>query len=100
MRTPSPWEAVLLAGAAYRLWRLAAEDDITEPLRVMLPASTDDFVECPWCLGFWITAGVWGSWQFRPDATVALAAPLALSAAVGEMAGRAALRYASSEGGE
>ena len=27
---PSPWEFALLALAAYRLWRLIADDDITQ----------------------------------------------------------------------
>lgn len=56
--------------AAFRLWRLAAVDSITEPFHGRLRASThpvaqwfDTLVSCPWCLGFWIATGLtWGVW--------------------------------------
>lgn len=84
---PSPWEAALIALAAYRLWRLIAEDEITDPLRDRLLGNewASKLVECPWCLGAWVTAGWWGAWWAWPDALV-VAVPFALSAAVGLVA--------------
>lgn len=80
----------MLAGAAYRLWRLAAEDSITDRPRDALvdatPGWVDELVACPWCLGWWISAAGWASYQRAPEATVALAAPFAISTAVGVLA--------------
>lgn len=89
MRTPGPWETVVLAAAAYRLWRLAAEDSILDRPRDRLLADRpglDEFVACPWCLGFWIGAGTWAAYQAQPERTVAAAAPWAISTGVGVLA--------------
>lgn len=54
---------------SYRLWRLLAVDQVTEPARATVLyghrlGSSKAFtwlatmVECPWCLGFWINLGV------------------------------------------
>lgn len=85
-QTPDAWEAVLLAAAAYRVWRLLAEDSILDRPRDLLPHRVADFVECPWCLGFWVSAAAYASWRAAPKATLVLAAPLAISAAVGATA--------------
>jgi hypothetical protein len=45
----------LLSLAAYRLWRLIAQDTISEPARDLLPARVREPVECPWCAGSWVT---------------------------------------------
>lgn len=70
--------AVFLAtlGAALRLTRLGVEDTITQPFRTWLvrrwTKSVDaapekpnriwmwltQLFECPWCLGFWVSAGL------------------------------------------
>ena len=59
---PSPFEAVLLGLAAWRVWHLLAKDDLTAPLRRYVTANReptwDDFIECPYCLGAWV-AGAW-----------------------------------------
>ena len=60
---PSPFEAVLLALAAWRVWYLLAQDDLTDAARRYV---TDDgrrgqlaeFIQCPYCLGAHI-AGAW-----------------------------------------
>lgn len=67
---------VLIALVSYRLWRLAAIDQITEPLRSPLIRSDSrvagwalDLIGCPWCLGFWIcgavsaAVGVYADWS-------------------------------------
>lgn len=54
---------LLIGVAAYRVWRIAARDQITEPLRHPIVARSDrpvwgwwwDLIDCPWCLGFWVT---------------------------------------------
>lgn len=43
-------------------------------------------LECPWCLGFWISVLAYLAWVFFPTETLYGAAPLALSAAVGLVA--------------
>lgn len=98
---PSWWEAALLVGAAFRVWRLLAEDTILDRPRRWLLRLGDweqddggdppdgyrytlgDFISCPWCLGFWIVAATWGLWLTFPHATVTVAVPFALSTAVG-----------------
>jgi Protein of unknown function (DUF1360) len=94
---PGPWQAVLLALAAYRLWRLAALDVITQQLRHWVTrwpgfedavptgyrAELAQFIQCPWCLGFWVAACWWAAWIAWPHAALVAAAPFAISAAVG-----------------
>lgn len=52
----------LLALATYRVWRLIAVDQITEPIRARfifrdgrLWQWVADLVGCPWCLGWWLS---------------------------------------------
>ena len=69
---------VLVIGlASYRVWRLIAQDSITEPLRDQL----DDegwaigLVSCPWCLGSWVAFGA----TWLTDATIGVPAPVAVA---------------------
>lgn len=95
MSIPNWWTFFLLAAAAWRLYHLLAFDDILNPLRnrlVGLPSDAKsrtggrekmmDFIECPFCLGFWTALAWWGAWQLWPHGTVVVAVPLALSAAL------------------
>jgi hypothetical protein len=79
--------AVLLGLAAFRLYRIAGVDTITEPIHGRLNASRhpvgrwfSDLVSCPWCIGFWASvalsaAGAWVGVFTWPEAVpVALAA--------------------------
>jgi hypothetical protein len=58
---------VVVGLASYRLWRIPAQDSMTDWFRDWLYCDQNavkDFlaqlVECPWCLGFWIAgAGAW-----------------------------------------
>lgn len=52
--------AALVGLAAFRLYRIAGVDSITEPIHGRLNASRNpvalwfsDLVSCPWCIGFW-----------------------------------------------
>jgi len=101
---PSWWEFLLLALAAFRVWRLLAEVTILDkPRRKLLRLSPEweeegddpgpgyrktwgEFFICPWCLGFWIALAWWGAWLFWPHAATLLAVPWAISAFVGLVA--------------
>lgn len=95
-----PWEALVLAAASFRLWRLAAEDTLLDVPRDRVltrsPEWAEDLVDCPWCLGFWISLGACVSWRMWPRATLTAAAPFAVSAAVGLVAEHTRARYAPS----
>lgn len=73
--------ATLLIGlAAFRVWWLIAEDDITEPIRRRLerwPKIIDPLV-CPWCSGSWltfaITAAAWATMGLEAPILVGVAA--------------------------
>lgn len=91
---PTWWEAVLLAGGSFRLWRLLAADTLLDWPRDWITGrdlwevdgkyrqGLDIWLHCPWCSGFWITLGMWGAWLLWPIGTVVVCVPLALSAAV------------------
>lgn len=76
---PSVYQFALLTLIAYRVWRLLAEDAILDKPRrrlVRLPHTWDEgdafpkayreewaiFFNCPWCLGAWVSLGVYVSW--------------------------------------
>lgn len=96
---PSWWEFLLLALAAWRVFRLISEDDIlNRPRRWVLRLDPDweegdepneefrfkwsEFITCPYCAGFYISVLWWGAWMIWPHATVMLAVPWAISAVV------------------
>lgn len=89
-RVPDWYVAALLALAAYRAFRLAAWDDITEPLRLRLVRygrkdyreRLATFIQCPYCLGAWIAIAWWAAWMLNAHWTTVVAVPFALSAAV------------------
>ena len=101
MKIPDWWEALLIALASYRMWRLLAEDDIFDrPRRWLLRLGSDwqkegdpvpagyrtkmaEWLTCPWCAGLWISFIWWGMWLWVGDWAAGIAAPFALSAAVG-----------------
>lgn len=72
--TPEPWEFVLLALAAFRVWKLIADDRILDRPRDWLinrisrkrgsPKAVywQDFLICPWCAGFWISLVTYSAW--------------------------------------
>jgi Protein of unknown function (DUF1360) len=92
---PNWWEFLLLVLAAFRVWKLLAEDTILDRVRdaSMLLAFKargasgkqywELFLTCPWCAGAWITLAWWGAWQAWEHTTLVVATPFALSAVVG-----------------
>lgn len=61
---PLVW-AVVIGLAAFRLYRIAGVDSITEPIHGRLNASRhpvgqwfSELVSCPWCIGWWASLGL------------------------------------------
>lgn len=71
------WIIVLSLGS-YRVWRLAALDTITAPIRDRMGDRLAEYVSCPWCPTVPIAAAT--TWV--ADLTVGLPAPVAIGAAV------------------
>lgn len=64
----------LLTLASYRVWRLIALDQITEPIRNLILwregrawAWINDMIGCTWCLGFWISGSASLAWILTFD---------------------------------
>lgn len=104
MPHPAWWPFVLLTLAAYRVWRIAARDSITEKAREAVTGYDDQhapplkdadrrpsavrvylsaLIRCPWCLGFYVSVAAYGLWWAWPTVTLALATPLAISTLLG-----------------
>src|SRR6187551_66986 len=104
---PDWWHFLLLALAAYRLWKLLAEDTILDKPRNWVMGlgwnwddETDDvpsgyrehwgiFLTCPWCAGAWISGLVYLAWLWLlgdpdhvSDVLLGIGVWFALSAAV------------------
>jgi len=113
--TPEPFELLLLTLGGFRLVRLIGWDTITEPARKWLTGYSDDgaptlsdglydsstgnvyhhgklrvyvstLIRCPWCIGFWLSIGIYGLWLLTPEAVLVACVPLTLSAAFGLIA--------------
>lgn len=105
-RTPDAVQLVVLMLGAFRLTRIIGwdtmaalvhvrewvtgrrlEDDgsvtVLNPSR---PEWLDQLLSCPWCLGWWVSLATAFAWWWVPTVTLAVALPLALSAAVGLIA--------------
>lgn len=88
---PSFWPFALLALAAFRTWRLIAEDVILDRPRERLirrMPKGEEFITCPWCAGFWITVIWWLAWIAFPHWSLIVATPLALNAVMALIAAR------------
>lgn len=82
---PDWYILLLLSLAAYRLWKLLAEDTILEPVRNRITFSKweTELLECPWCLGAWISLGWVSAWWVFPYQATVVSVPFAVSALVG-----------------
>jgi hypothetical protein len=81
---PSPWEAALLALAAWRVFHLLAEDDILDTPRryvtARLSETWQDFITCVYCAGFWISVSWWLAWLALDEWALLAATPWAINA--------------------
>ena len=95
---PDWWEALILGVASWRVFHLLAYDDLTDRIRRYVTKLRTDwrkegdatgqnyrerlgsFIECPYCLGFWVVLGWWVAWLIFPRGTLVVAVPLFLSA--------------------
>jgi hypothetical protein len=77
VRDPNWYQVLVLGFASWRTWCLLASDTILNAPRRYVTTRwgwTEEFFECPYCLGFWV-AGVWfGAWLIFPQTVTALAA--------------------------
>lgn len=98
---PTLLDAVLLVGATARLVRLAVVDTIADPIRAgtvalagrVRPAAglwAAEFWDCPFCVGWWISAAVVASWVAAGSTLMwqAVAAALSLSYVAGHAVAR------------
>lgn len=95
MRMADWWETLLLGLASYRTWKLLAEDKILDTPRQWFVYAirkwrgngsaeyVREFIECSWCLGFWVALAWWGAFQLWPHGTLIAAVPFAISTVVG-----------------
>lgn len=78
---------ILIGMASYRIWRLIAEDSITEAPRewvlARMPEKIDEMVRCSWCLGTWLAFGV--TWAV--DVAVGLRLPVLVGLAAAVVVG-------------
>jgi hypothetical protein len=96
------WAFVLLGLAAYRIFRLLAEDSILDgprakvlglprtwhegqPIPKNYRSKLADFLICGWCAGFHICLVWWVAWLVWPHGTLVAAVPFALSTIVGSV---------------
>jgi Protein of unknown function (DUF1360) len=99
MTIPGWYALLLLSFAAFRTWKLLADDTILDKPRAWFVYGfrkwkgngtaqyVDDFITCPWCLGFWVALGWWGAFEAWPHGTTIAAVPFAIAAIVGLVAG-------------
>ena len=81
-------ELAVVALAAFRTWKLVADDTILDRPRAWLcrwVGKADVFITCPWCAGFWISVG-WAAAWWAHEWAVYAAVPFAISAVVGIVA--------------
>lgn len=90
---PDWWELLLLALAAFRVWRLLGVDSVLNRPRDWLVRDgdeyrqeLDEFLRCPWCFGFWIGVAWWLAWLVWPHAALVVSVPFAISAVSGLVA--------------
>jgi len=86
---PDWWQLSLLALAAFRFWRLIAEDTITARPRhavIRKIRGFEEWITCPWCAGAWVTIGWWLAWVAWPHWSLVVATPFAISAIIGLIA--------------
>jgi hypothetical protein len=80
------WYVVALLGlAAWRTWCLLALDTILDRPRLWVAekgSEVGDFIECPYCLGFWVALAWWGAWQAWDHGTTVVASAVAVAALV------------------
>lgn len=72
MDIPSVWSFVLLSLAAWRVWHLIAEDDLTQrPRDWLFPPQSKrrDWIECPYCSGAWVAGAWWLAWTWHHSGT-------------------------------
>jgi hypothetical protein len=81
MQNPSWLEFSLLGLASWRTWALLSSDSILDRPRRYLARrpAVGEFLECPYCSGFWVAAAWWGAYQIWPHGSVIAASLWAIA---------------------
>lgn len=83
---PGALELLLLSLAAFRTFKLLADDTILDRPRAWtvkrFGRGFEDFLSCPYCLGAHCALGWWLAWCAWPHGTLVVAGLFALSALV------------------
>ncbi len=94
MNVPGFLEVALLALASWRTYRLLSDDTILDrprnwaTRRIAKRRSTaaaicfNEFILCPFCLGFWTALAWWGAWEAWPHGALVAAGAVAVTALV------------------
>jgi len=99
VKVPDWWATALLIGASWRIFQLLAWDTIfarprryvtglgwdwqpKQPIPRSYRQSWAEFIECPYCFGFWIALAWFAAWEIWPHGTLVAAVPFVLSAGV------------------
>jgi hypothetical protein len=85
VRSPDWYTLLLLGFAAWRTWCLLASDTIfNRPRRYVTTrwAWTEEFLDCPYCLGFWVSCVWFGAWLAFPHTATGIAALVTVAALV------------------
>lgn len=91
---PTALQLLILILGVFRITRLIIEDTILEPVRERTVFRLDprskvrELLDCPWCLGFWLSMLAVISWAADPTVTGWVLLPFAISAGVGIIAER------------
>jgi hypothetical protein len=92
MTIPNWYVQILLGLAAFRVWKLLGDDTILDKPRAWVvygfrkwrgngtATYAEDFISCPWCLGFWVGLVWWGAYELWPHGTTVAAVPFAIAA--------------------
>jgi hypothetical protein len=99
---PDPLPFLVLVLGSYRLTRLAGWDDFPPIARLRDRATglrgepdgvlwhqrplLEEFLACPFCLGFWISLAIYIAWLSAERPTLYAVTPFAISGAVGLIA--------------
>ena len=94
---PGPWQFAIAVMAVHFAFYLLSESVLLQRPRDWLLHRLDSdeaqaFVECPWCLGWWLSLAAWTSWLVFPHGgtdmgwAVGIAVPFAMACSVAMVA--------------
>ena len=85
MSVPDWWATLLLSLAAWRPWWLLSQDTIlVRPRQRVMEGRphVEQFIDCPYCSGFWLALAWFAAWQAWPHGSLVAASFAAIAAVV------------------